>query len=703
MEKKTGIKLNSRQRDILRFFLESDEYRTLAELARHLNVSVRTLQRELNELEPVAEQWGVRFLKKSGVGLMLEGEPERKDELAAELARYPAYKIYSPEERQLIMKQMILSCKEPTKLYAFSRKLNVTESTVSCDLNRIEPWLGKYGIRLERKPGLGIYIEGNEKQIRAAMADLLYETVTHEQLMELLHLQSGNRRENLELSIRNRLLNFIDPQWLFQIEQVIQVSQRKWEYNMAGSAYVGFVVHLALALQRIQKNEEIVIERDILQRLRGTPEFELAAELAADLSDKLNVTIPESEIGYITMHLLGARSIHMFPEKRSHSNVAAYVSRMIAIVERELKLNLESDLSLIENLTAHLASAVQRIELGMAIRNPLLEHVKQEYPDIFEATRAASRYLEQQLGVPVPEEEIGYLAMHFGTAVLRKREKGIERRRVLLVCASGIGASRLLSTQLERKLPQIHIMDTISLFHLEEWLRTHPPVDLIISTLSVQVDDVRVAVVNPFLSDEDIELIKRQLDLIPSQDHLLAEEQIDIDGTVSKVENFGKALRCLLHAVSVTEEPAPRNKRELIARVIEYVSEHYAVGDADKLLRDLNQREEYGPVMVEKDKVALLHCRSEGIEEMCVCVVRLGADVNWATGGQQVPIRTVVTVMGPLRVPEEYYELVSEITFALIEEEFIALLNEGTPEQIKEGIRLIFKKGYLKLAGDILR
>lgn len=706
LEKKPKIKWSSRQREILLFFLESDGYGTLGDLADRLGVSVRTLQRELGELEPAALQWGLRFDKKSGVGLKLEGDPRDREELRAELERDAADKTYSPEERQFVMKRLVLSSKEPEKLYSFSRMLNVTESTVSQDLNRIEPWLAGYGIRLERKPGIGVYIEGDEKKIRSAMADLLYEAVTRDQLMELLHLQAGQERGKLEGSIRGRLLNFIDPQWLFKIEQVIQDLERRRGYAMADTAYVGFVVHLALAVQRFHKDEEIRLESEILEKLKATPEYAMAEELAAALGDKLGLAIPESEVGYITMHLLGARSRNVFAADYPHSAIRDYVAGMISAMERELKLDLGSDTALSENLTTHLTSAVQRIELGMAIRNPLLGHVKQEYPDIFEATRIASRYLERQIGKPVPEEEIGYLAMHFGTAILRMRDKGHERRRALLVCSSGIGASRLLSVQLERRFPNLHVVDTISLFHMDDWLRTHPEVDLILSTMDVHRSDDRVLVVSPLLSEEDVRLVEKRLERLPERTRSYRDEPTDIDEAVAKVERYRKALESLIPGIMVFEGVSPGDKRELIELGLRLVEAHYEVPDRDTLKRDLEKREELGPVMLEDEKVAMLHCRSVGIAETAVCVLKLDRDVDWSSDGDNgefVPIRSVLMMMGPAGAPQEIYQLISEISVALVEEEFTGVLREGSPDRIAEEIRLVLKKGYLRLAGDILR
>lgn len=674
-------------------------------MADRLNVSVRTLQRELSELEYFIGQFGLRFDKKVGAGVKLSGEQQQLESLGRFLSRNVSMQpVYTVEERQSIIKQLLLSSREPRKLYALSKELNVAESTISYDLQKAEPWFEKYDIQLYRKPGLGVYIEGSEKNIRAAMADLLYENVTQEQLMELLYVQSNRQREKLHSSIRLRLLNFIDPEWLFKIEQVIQDFEHSRGYRMADNAYVGFVVHLALAVQRLKMNEAITIEEAILNRLKATEEFELARKLASVLSERLDLEIPESEIGYITMHILGARSNNVMGNDIDYSGILEYVRAMISIIERELKLELESDDLLVHNLTTHLTSAVKRIELDMAVRNPLLQHVKEEYPEIFEATRVASQYLEQQLGKPVPEEEIGYLAMHFGTSILNRQQTSSEKYRVLLVCSSGIGTSRLLQTQIKKKLPQLQVVDTISLFDLEEWLANHPSVDLVLSTLPVQLDKTNVFVVNPLLTDDDIAEIQKQLPQLERSDRSGTEDRSSIERTVDKVDRYGRALTVLQQNIEVADRFEASSKAQLIGKMMTFVKERFDVADIEQLQRDLERREELGPLLLEEDRLAMLHCRSEGIREMCVCVFRLATGVDWQSGEQRTPVHTVLTMLGPVYAPKENFELISEISMSLIEEDsFIQTLAFGKKNEVVESIQYILKKGYVKLAGQLLR
>lgn len=110
-----------------------------------------------------------------------------------------------------------------------------------------------------------------------------------------------------------------------------------------------------------------------------------------------------------------------------------------------------------------------------------------------------------------------------------------------------------------------------------------------------------------------------------------------------------------------------------------------------------------GSVVLESEKVAMLHCRSKGMDEMCICVLRLEPEIRWKGKGKQVPVRTVLILLGPLEAPEEYFDLIGEISVSLADGDFVRLIVHGTPQAVKEEIRFVLKRGYVKKAGDILR
>lgn len=704
MFRKKEIQLNSRQQHILLLLLQSSTPVTLKEISDELEISSRTIQRELSGIDQFLESYRIVLNKKTRVGLFLEGEEEDKKKLFQFLTINQSIKIFSPEERQYLLKQLLLALKEPTKLYYFSHKFNVTEATVSNDLLKIEPWFEKHQIKLIRKPGFGVYIEGSEKSIREAIIELLYQHYSQEQLMEILssYSQSSSDKMKLELSIKNRLLHFIDPATIQRIEEVVQKTQ-EWGYMLTDSAYVGLVVHIALAIQRLKNGERITIGQDILDKLKEAKEFQFAGQMAADLSSLLEIQIPESEVGYITMHLLGAKVKRLYSSSLYPNDIEDYVYHMVQIVENEMKLNFTADASLIEHLSTHLRSAIHRIKLNMEIRNPLLGSIKENYSKIFSAARKATAYLEKHLQCSIPEEEVGYIAMHFGAAAVRAEGQKRESYRTLLVCTSGMGTSRLLSAQIEKQLPHVEVVDIVSLLHLDEWIRSKSPVDLIISTVPFESEGKKAVVVNPFLLPQDIQIIEshlKQIKELKKDEPEIEEKGLEIEDTVQKVNRYGEAMVQLLSHTFILPSVHAASKDAVIKKVAEFAKSQFGEGDTGTLEAELREREERGAWVIEEDHLAMLHIRSHAIDRMCICLLRLTHTVDWE---DDVHIRTVLVLLAPKDSPREHVEMIGKVGAALVEDDFVQAITSGDMEEARNQMKSVLKKGYLEKTNALLQ
>jgi mannitol operon transcriptional antiterminator len=71
--------------------------------------------------------------------------------------------------------------------------LDVSEATISNDMDKVEPWFAVRGIELVRKPGFGVYLEGTEKQLRKAIVDFLYQNYEHQDLLTLFNTGQSQR------------------------------------------------------------------------------------------------------------------------------------------------------------------------------------------------------------------------------------------------------------------------------------------------------------------------------------------------------------------------------------------------------------------------------------------------------------------------------------------------------------------------------
>lgn len=699
--------ITSRIKEILKLLIVADfsNIITVNNIAEKLNVSSRTILREMPQVEKWLKHNKFKFIKKPGVGLLLDENLEGKNRLQQLLDGYYVEKHYKPEERQYLIISELLQMKEPLKLYYFTSIFGVTEGTLSSDLDKVQQWFKNHNLKLIRKPGLGVYVDGKEKDFRKALISLLYENLDENQLLQIIKDNVGGSeftKGRIEINTRNRLLNLIDKSAIKKLEDSVYKVEEKMKLKLADSAYVGLIVHLAIALQRIKNNERITIDPLFLSELKNTTEYSIAEDLANDISNDFSLDIPEDEIGYITMHLKGSK-MQANTKSEEKYMIGKYElikigKKMIAIAENETGFPLLQNKNLLMGLVNHLEPVISRLKMNLDIRNPLLSKIKETYPEVYETSIKSCKVLEDLLGVNIPESEVGYIAMHIGAAM--ENESKIEGRiyRVAVACASGIGTSRLLATRLQKEFKNIQVIDVISTINIKDtWLK-EKGIEMIISTVAIN-SPVKTVIVNPLLLEEDRKRIERNL----------SEIEGNIDAKVIKVNrhgNFKDNILTLMEygeaSIEITnnfyfnEDDSIDNKLQLIKKISEvFTSNEFG----QKSLRDkLIDRESLGSTVLYGEGIILLHCRSEVIKEVKIGVIRLKKKISSQEEyGEDIDIALIMLV--PLDAKETYIEVISEISRALIEvPEFILSLKEGSKDQVYSQINRILGDFYYKMS-----
>ncbi len=298
--------VSARERKLLERLLVGGREITVGELAEELNVSTRTIHRDLQGLESVLRHYGLELVKKAGVGIRLVGEEKQKQALAAELLHL-SHREYTPEERQLMILIALLEAGEPVKLVSLANDLNVTVATVSLDLDKLEQTLKAYGLSLIRKRGYGVELAGSESAKRRLISELLFRHVNEHEFLELMKETIQKRSDDPLDTVAEKLLGLVDRKKLAIIEKQIEQVKEKLPFTMADSSYIAFVVHLALAIERIKRGEAIHFDPHDLRTLQAAKEFAIAEMLAESLERAFGINIPKEEIGYMTMHLMGAK------------------------------------------------------------------------------------------------------------------------------------------------------------------------------------------------------------------------------------------------------------------------------------------------------------------------------------------------------------------------------------------------------------
>lgn len=135
---------------------------------------------------------GARFTRSPGKGLLLDEPPQRRELLRAQLEDGGKKELSRVERRQQLLTKLLCE-KEPCKTAALAREWNVSESTLAADLDEIEMKLRPYRVEMFRRPGVGVWLQGDAASYRKVVSALLRSSLPEKELSDVL---CGRSREN---------------------------------------------------------------------------------------------------------------------------------------------------------------------------------------------------------------------------------------------------------------------------------------------------------------------------------------------------------------------------------------------------------------------------------------------------------------------------------------------------------------------------
>ncbi|GAF64731.1 putative transcriptional antiterminator [Bacillus sp. TS-2] len=662
--------ISARERAILkRLVLDREKSHTLSQIADALEVSTRTIQRDLRGIEDILKSYQLSLVK-NAQGMTVTGTKVATEKLESFL-RTLDHEEYTPEERQMVLLSVLLHRREPVKLFALANELNVTVATVSHDLTKVEGWLEQFQLKLIRKRGYGVEIVGNEVTIRRALSKLISENINEDYFYHAI------REEEDSIStdpISKRLLHYVDLPTIKKIKDSISSWRKSFHDEIADSSYVGLIVHLALAIERLKQGERIELEQHYLQTFKNYKEFEMAESLAKKLENLFEISIPETEIGYITMHLRGAKWLHMeedvFEDLDLH--LAGKVKEMVERLGIELDVSFTHS-DLIQGLIAHLRPALYRIHQKMKIQNPLLSKIKSDYQSLFEQVQKVVQEVFEPLYIP--DEEIGFLVMHFGS-VLEELKRETELR-ALVICSSGIGSSKLLASRLNKEFPEITLLKNVSLFELRH-LNTDD-YDLIISTIPIQGME-RYFLVNPFLSKAEVVKIREYLENYvstnkkkePIEDTKRKTNVIrskEDEWFFQKLKTMNEDIYQILHTFELKKWEEESFEKNLYITCQDYQKRNM-VTSSTEVFHALLDREKIGSLAIPNTSLALFHCKHPTIQVPSFSIYQLKHPVEKrAMDNEMVLVNRVLVLLAPEPFDSFRLTLMSYISGLLVEEE----------------------------------
>ena len=692
--------------DIVDILLNQDSYISIAKLAEELNISKRTIFRDMEEIEALVAQQQMKLHKKSKLGIKIEADPQQI-ETFRQFSQSHKNVHFTQEERlnQIIIE--LLRSREPRKFFFFSTLLNVSDATISYDMDKIEPWFEERNISLIRKPGYGVFLKGKEIDFRKAIVDFLYQNYEHQDLISLI----DNTSHFVE--------TVMDREISMKVSRILSQYEDYLANRLTDQSYMGLMIHLSIAVQRILRGESIVMNPEVLTPLKSDVQFKMAQDIGFDIEKVFGIRFPEDELGYITMHLKGSKLktgalIDQQDLIISNFELSRLASGMIHKFKELSGYDLREDEKLLVGLVSHLRPALTRIKLSLDIRNPLLEKIEEMYPEIFKMSMIASELITKQFSVVIPREEVGYVAMHFGAAIERYvKLQNIEKRiKTGVVCSSGIGTSSLLYSRLVKLFPRLEVVGQFSREDVYSEKIEQNELELLITTISLEKSKLPSIQVNPLLMSEDIERIKQVISILSSNvkpykkqsDVVKKAEPVVTDiEKVKRIHGLTDSFLIIENSFKLYDNVRAKSIDHLIKAISERATHDHKTRKA--LQTVLMEREKLGSTVLQGEGIVLIHGKTSVIKNMSFTIWRLEKPLYVGLEKRREKIIAAVVMLIPAEISKEQVETMSVLSKALIEEtEFIDFIKTADEVKLFDYVKTIMHKWLSKQlkAGGVL-
>lgn len=443
--------------------------------------------------------------------------------------------IYSPTERVQIFICSIIASKEPVLVDTLADYCRVSRNSVFNDLKVVKNQLMKYGLQLDYQQKKGYSIKGNEINIR------------------VFYLQTYRK---LKAVFTRESLRFIDWGRVEYNDEILRKLEKELKVEFTSDTREA----LAILIPILEQNRgNLQLENVRIEDIQRKKEFQSVERHFPHLDFKEKI--------YLCLYLLGGRLANTSEdilEDVENEQIYEITRSLVTEFEKKACVQFEEKHELERQLFMHIKTSVYRYQFGIQSLDFMNEDIQKEYPDLFAITRIVSKYLENQIGMPISDSEVSYLALHFG-AHLPVSACTNGKTRVLVVCANGISTGNMLRREILRLFPKAEVVGVQSSDRL-----VNPQIqcDFIVSTLKF-ASVVPVIVVHPILTAQDRKLLAGYLGEQDEASRIRSDELVDILRPFIKEGNMDDAKNGIDRYLAKFRNPADKmyldkNKKGLL-------------------------------------------------------------------------------------------------------------------------------------------
>jgi len=428
---KVNIMHNKRQITIIKTLLKCKSI-TIRELAILCNASYKSIQNDLAAVREELRKNGAVISSDSwqGISLGIQDPGQFWSYYDKELSHNTEL-LTNDDYCELFL--YLLAVRDYMKLDDFMEIFYVSRTKVSQILKNAKEVLSGYLVEIVSRPRYGLFLKGDEIAVRQMLVDIIY---------------------GLEQKGKLKLLERLDPgreEVCREVEDILNSALEQTAFPITDTSLHEVRMVLYVSSVRIGLKKHVVYTESEMQYLERSPEYTLAALIGGKMDALGECTGKREEIVFLAQLLCGRRKYKLSKGKRQEyleTELSRIAERIIRRIKEKYEEDFREDLDLYTSLLGHLIALTGRIQTSLYTRNPLLLQIRKNYPFAFEMGIESACVIYEESGVFIDENEIGYIALYFETAMERRNVKE-SRKKILIVCSSGGGLAQLLALKVK--------------------------------------------------------------------------------------------------------------------------------------------------------------------------------------------------------------------------------------------------------------
>src|SRR5699024_146771 len=431
--------LNNRQSKILQILQGEGKFVSGKALSIELGVSVRTIRND------------IKFLNNE---YLLDAHIESNNRLGykikGKMASFQSRDFADYEFRAFFIIQYLMEQESWFTYRMISEEIDVSSQTINSDITKISKFIEDkhFNLTLDTKPFVGVRLVGNEIDKRSLLGILAsfvskYHTTNEEFCHELENLFKRWLSKDEIKQVSQTLYNHVN-------DNDTSIDREKWS---------SLVINVLIQKHRLKFFIIPDYEIDFYFNINKFAESQLAFSITKEMCHYNQVHI-KTEIYYLTFLLIGLKVLH-FEKKNKEKILKTYVYEKIEdaidFTGKKYGYGLLNDIQFKKDLTEHLEKIIYPIKHNIEVKNPLLNQVKSQYIQAYQMAIVFSEYLGNDLKLRIPENEVGYIALHIEASIERKND--LSTKLAILSIESKI-ITTLIKQKIEKNFQKIKIIVT---------------------------------------------------------------------------------------------------------------------------------------------------------------------------------------------------------------------------------------------------